>query len=176
MNTLHRLTSIIRTGDSITLTLNRVSGGIEVIVQPAIAKANDNDPTLAQLRGLLATPFYFTVPDGATVDAALAAHIDATADARASVITAEETYLSAVNAAVAKAKSEATKKAAAPAKQSKPGKTPPVTVEEVPDGEGGEDEGDAGEGEAASVTAPPPASTAPAPAPAAGGLFSDLGL
>lgn len=171
MPPLAQMLSIIRTGDSITLTLNRTPDNVQVIVQPVIAKTDDPDPQLAQLRALLATPFYFTVPNGGDVDGALENHLAATCDSRAALLSAEDTYLAAVNAAVENSRKAASAKTAKAAKASSGGKAAntAVAVEEAHD----DDEASASEGttEAATATAPPAAEAKVAP-----NLLADLDL
>ena len=174
MTPLAQLLSVIRTGDSITLTLKRTPENVQVIVQPVIAKADDPDPQLANLRALLATPFYFTVPNAADVDTALAQHVAASSDSRIAVISAEDNYLAAVNAAVENSRKAASEKAAKPGKTTA-GKKAPVTVAEAGESVGADDgSGDDGTVLAPAATSPSPA--APATPAAASNLLSDLDL
>ena len=173
MTPLAQLLSVIRTGDSITLTLKRTPENVQVIVQPMIAKADDPDPQLAQLRALLATPFYFTVANAADVDAAWAEHVTAKTGSRIALISAEDNYLAAVNAAVENSRKAASEKAAKSGK-APGGKKAPVTVAEAGESDGADDghDDDAVPTPAATST-PPAASAAPA---AASSLLSDLDL
>ena len=173
MTLLTQLLSVIRPGDSIQLTLNRMPENVQVIVQPAIAKADDPDPVLAELRTLLSAPFYFTVANGGDVDAAWAQHVTAKTDSRIALISAEDNYLAAVNAAVENSRKAASEKAAKSGK-APGGKKAPVTVAEAGESDGADDghDDDAVPTPAATST-PPAASAAPA---AASSLLSDLDL
>ena len=175
MTPLAQLLSVIRTGDSITLTLKRTPENVRVIVQPMIAKADDPDPQLAQLRALLATPFYFTVAKAADVDAALAQHVAASSDSRIAVISAEDNYLAAVNAAVENSRKAANEKAAKSSKATG-AKKAPVTVAEAGESDGADDTpGDDDAVPAPAATSTPPAASA-VPTVAAPSLLSDLDL
>ncbi|THD10113.1 hypothetical protein [Metallibacterium scheffleri] len=175
MTLLAQLLSVIRPGDSITLTLKRMSDNVEVIVQPVIAKADDPDPQLAGLRTLLITPFYFTVANGGDVDAAWDQHVTAKTDSRIAVISAEDHYLAAVNAAVESSRKAASEKAAKPGKASG-GKKAPVVVTEAGESDGADDSpGDDDAVPAPAATSTPPVASA-APAGAAPSLLSDLDL
>ena len=169
MAPLTRLLSVIRSGDSITLTMKRTPECVQVIVQPIIAKADDPDPQLAQLRALLATPFYFTIPNGGDADAALDQHVAASADSRIAVISAEDNYLAAVNAAVENSRKAALAKSAKATKPATKLKAP-VTVSEASDES--DDTDDADDAPPTPAEAPPAAAT-PAAAP---NLLSDLDL
>ena len=174
MTPLAQLLSVIRPGDSITLTLKRTPENVQVIVQPEIAKADDPDPNLAQLRALLATPFYFTVTNAADVDAALAQRVAASSDSRIAVISAEDNYLAAVNAAVESSRKAASEKAAKSGK-APGGKKAPVTVAEAGESEGADDSADDdGIVPVPAATSTPPA--VPTPPAAATSLLSDLDL
>ena len=174
MTLLTQLLSVIRPGDSIQLTLNRMPENVQVIVQPAIAKADDPDPVLAELRTLLSAPFYFTVVNGGDVDAAWAQHVTAKTDSRIALISAEDNYLAVVNAAIESSRKAASEKAAKPGKATG-GKKAPVTVAEAGDSAGADDGTDHDDALPAPVTTstPPAASAAPAAAP---NLLSDLDL
>ena len=175
MTLLAQLLSVIRPGDSIQLTLNRTPENVQVIVQPVIAKADDPDPQLAELRTLLSAPFYFTVANAADVDAAWAEHVTAKTSSRIALISAEDNYLAAVNAAVENSRKAASEKAAKSGK-APGGKKAPVTVAEAGESDGagdGHDDDDALPAPAATST-PPTASAAPAAA--ASSLLSDLDL
>lgn len=176
MTLLAQLLSVIRPGDSIQLTLNRMPENVQVIVQPAIAKADDPDPQLAELRTLLSAPFYFTVANAADVDAAWAEHVTAKTSSRIALISAEDNYLAAVNAAVENSRKAASEKAAKSGK-APGGKKAPVTVAEAGESDGAGDghDDDAMPAPAATSTPPAPAASA-APAAAASSLLSDLDL
>ena len=174
MTLLAQLLSVIRPGDSIQLTLNRMPENVQVIVQPAIAKADDPDPQLAELRTLLSAPFYFTVANAADVDAAWAEHVTAKTSSRIALISAEDNYLAAVNAAVENSRKAASEKAAKSGK-APGGKKAPVTVAEAGESDGADDSADDdGIVPVPAATSTPPA--VPTPPAAATSLLSDLDL
>jgi len=113
MTQLNRLTSLVRKGDSISLTFKGVDGGTQILVTPSLhgVSADETDPTTVALIAALAAPFVVVVPSGESIEDALSDALQTITGPRAAAVEAHDSYVIALNDATARAKAETTKKA-----------------------------------------------------------------
>lgn len=164
---INLLTAMVRKGDSINLTFRAVDAGTQVVFQPALHGVSEaeTDPQLAQQIAALALPFVFTVPPGGDVSAALAEALNQVFESRKALVSANASYVAALDDAAARARQATAEKAKAKATttkvDAKPAKAAASTgTDDAEDAEEATD-GTANEGAPGAEAA---ASDAPAPA------------
>lgn len=163
MTNLNRLTSLVRKGDSISLTFKGVDAGTQVLVTPSLhgVSADETDHTTLALIAALAAPFVIVVPAGENIDAALSAALDAISGPRAAAVEAHDSYVIALNDATARAKAETLKKAktATTSKADKKAALVAHSIDPADDEGEGNDDGES-EAAAAEATVPSPSTAA----------------
>lgn len=167
---INLLTSLVRKGDSVSLTFRAVDAGTQVVFQPSIKGADtvESDPALAQQIAALALPFVFTVPTGADVNAALSDALEQISQSRQGLVSANAAYQAAVDDAAARARQATAEK----------GKTKAVTKKPSTAGasdDASADEADGGDTNATQGGEPTAAASASAPAavPAQPSVFDE---
>ena len=161
MNQLNRLTSLVRKGDSISLTFKGIEAGTQILITPSLrgVSADEADETTRELIAALASPFVIVVPAGENVAESLGVALDTITAPRASAVEAYDSYVHALNDAAARAKTAAAQKAKTPSATPNGGKPAPATT--VAPVSADEDVGDQADTPAAAATDDVPA-TSPA--------------
>ncbi|ODU53076.1 MAG: hypothetical protein ABS98_01885 [Lysobacteraceae bacterium SCN 69-48] len=159
---INLLTAMVRKGDSINLTFRAVDAGTQVVFQPALHGVSEaeTDPQLAQQIAALALPFVFTVPPGGDVSAALAEALNQVFESRKALVSANASYVAALDDAAARARQATAEKAKAKATTTKADAKPAKAAA----GTGADDAADAEDTTANEGT--PAAETAASDAPA----------
>ncbi|MEY2161336.1 hypothetical protein [Rhodanobacter sp. FW106-PBR-LB-2-11] len=118
---INLLTAMVRKGDSINLTFRAVDAGTQVVFQPALHGVSEaeTDPQLAQQIAALALPFVFTVPPGGDVSVALAEALNQVFESRKALVSANASYVAALDDAAARARQATAAKATGKASTTK---------------------------------------------------------
>ncbi len=167
---INLLTSLVRKGDSVSLTFRAVDAGTQVVFQPSIKGADtvESDPALAQQIAALALPFVFTVPAGADVNDALSEALEQISQSRQGLVSAHAAYQAAVDDAAARARQATAEKGKTKAVTKKPSTTGGSDAASGDDADGGD--ADATQGGEPNAAAPVPA---PAVAPVQPSVFDE---
>ncbi|OJY95727.1 MAG: hypothetical protein BGP25_15790 [Lysobacterales bacterium 63-13] len=102
MRVFDRLSSVVRAGDEVRLTIKRDGDGHEILIVPVLrdVDADESDPVIRNLQALLAVPTRIKVPQGADADAAVEAYLAGSEHAeRASAVTSLGDYTDAIREA-----------------------------------------------------------------------------